>query len=267
MANQMLSRRGKLLSRLPGAPSLAGRGLVERMRSTAFALLGVTAAMALGLVALASRQTWPDFPVGPIPTYEAKAGKVDSAVALAPSLAQRDPARATLTAGRSTAPGTGVGGSKGSGLSSSRQASSAPTPPDPTGGYPGGESTTAPAPSPPSQDPGPSPPRESAPPPAPVPASPPPPTPVATSQPGVLPPVTSSSPGKGHAYGKQKISLPKPKPSHPAPSPVLPPVAPPATEPAPPAALPDLLTPGEDSSDGHGDGYGHGHGHGYGHDR
>jgi hypothetical protein len=256
----MLSRRGQLLSRLPPRPSFAGRGLVEQMRSTAFALLGVTAAMALGLVALASHQSWPYFPVGPIPTYEAKVGKVDEAVALAISPARRDTTAPSFSAGRSMTPGAGAAESKDSGLSTTRQASSAPPTPGPTGGYPGGESTTTPSPSPPSQDPGPSPPPSPSPSPSPAPApAPTSPPPAAPSQPVVLPPATSSSPGKGHAYGKQKATAPKEKPPRSLPTPATPPVAETAPSPAPPG-LPVVEA---DSSDGPGNG----HGHAYGHDK
>lgn len=66
MHPQMLARRGKELLR-SARPSFAGTGLLERMRSTAFALLGITAAMALGLVALAAHQDWPLLPAAPIP--------------------------------------------------------------------------------------------------------------------------------------------------------------------------------------------------------
>jgi hypothetical protein len=48
--------------RLPGAgerPSLLGGGLLERARSTTLALLGVTAAVGLAMVALALNQSWP----------------------------------------------------------------------------------------------------------------------------------------------------------------------------------------------------------------
>src|SRR6478672_5460474 len=78
----MLSRRGQLLARLKVKPSFAGTGLLERMRSTTFALLGITAAMGLGLVAVISQQGWPVLPVVPIPGLEADQAKVhDAAVA------------------------------------------------------------------------------------------------------------------------------------------------------------------------------------------
>lgn len=85
MADQMLPRRGQRLSRRVTRPSFAGRGLIERMRTTAFALLGVTTAMALGVVALVSHQGWPYLPVGPIPRYQAEHGRLDNAIALTPA--------------------------------------------------------------------------------------------------------------------------------------------------------------------------------------
>src|SRR6476469_7116489 len=117
----MLSPRGQLLSRLPARPSFAGRGLFERVRSTAFALLGLTAAMALGLVALMVHQSWPEFPVVPIPDYEAKTGELDMAVALAA------PGRAGVllsVAGSRPRPGAG-NGPVDAGLTELRQASTA----------------------------------------------------------------------------------------------------------------------------------------------
>lgn len=62
----MLSRRGQSLFRAAKL-SFAGTGLLERMRSTTFALLGITAAMGLGLVAVAFQQDWPLLPAAPIP--------------------------------------------------------------------------------------------------------------------------------------------------------------------------------------------------------
>lgn len=48
-------------------PSFAGRGLPERMRSTAFALLGVTAAAALSLVAIFAQLSFPLAEPAPLP--------------------------------------------------------------------------------------------------------------------------------------------------------------------------------------------------------
>ncbi len=80
MLAQMLLRRGQALLR-SAKPSFAGTGLLERLRSTAVALLGVTAAMALGLVALAVQQDWPLLPAAPIPGLPGPAEVGDARVA------------------------------------------------------------------------------------------------------------------------------------------------------------------------------------------
>ncbi|HXV04613.1 MAG TPA: hypothetical protein VFP23_01760, partial [Solirubrobacterales bacterium] len=60
MAVQVLHKRGQPWSqRVASRPSLLGDGLLERARSTSFAMLGLTAAVGLGLVALALNQSWP----------------------------------------------------------------------------------------------------------------------------------------------------------------------------------------------------------------
>jgi hypothetical protein len=258
MAPQMLSRRGQLLSRLATRPSLAGTGLVERMRSTTFALLGVTAAMGLGLVALISQQGWPYLPAIPIPGPAAKHGTVHDAVAVA---------RPRLSPGASThRTGTGSGGTgvdRRPGApplahphpSGSHQ-SVAPLSPAAggTGGQPAGEDAPgpAPAPQPPSQSP------------APAPVSTPAPTPGPTAT--TTSPATSSalsepaSHGKGNAYGHQKTASSGSEKSHPAEPHSAPlPAAPSATDSGgsgktePPAA-----------AEGPPEGPGNGHGHAYG---
>ena len=55
----VFSRRGHSLSHLVSKPSLAGDRLLERMRSTTFALLGLTTAVGLGLVAFISSRVGP----------------------------------------------------------------------------------------------------------------------------------------------------------------------------------------------------------------
>jgi hypothetical protein len=67
MVTSVLSKYGKRLSQLVAMPSVLGDGLLERARSTGFALLGLTAAVCLGLVAFISHQGWPDILGGPIP--------------------------------------------------------------------------------------------------------------------------------------------------------------------------------------------------------
>jgi len=52
---------------MPARPSVLGGGLLERARSTTLALLGVTAAVGLGIVALALNQSWPLIAGSPVP--------------------------------------------------------------------------------------------------------------------------------------------------------------------------------------------------------
>src|ERR1044072_3367539 len=81
MVARMRFRRGQTLPRVT-RPSLAGDDLAERMRSTAFALLGIFTAMGLGLVALVSQQGWPHLPSSPIPGPSAKHGTLHEAIAV-----------------------------------------------------------------------------------------------------------------------------------------------------------------------------------------
>jgi hypothetical protein len=98
MDKQMSFRGGQWLSRLARRLSLAGDGLPERMRSTTFALLGITAATCLGLVAVFSQQEWPLLSPGPVPAAPAGPTAVgDAAIVPNPSggvidRAQREPA-------------------------------------------------------------------------------------------------------------------------------------------------------------------------------
>jgi hypothetical protein len=255
MADQMLSGRGQRLSRLVTRPSFAGRGLVERMRTTAFDLLGVTTAMALGLVALISHQNWPYLPVGPVPSYQSEHGRLGSAIALTPAavgvglgIAAVEPSARSAHAGD----GPGMTAPNESRLSGSHRVTSHSAAPDPAPGQPGGAGAPSPTPGA-----APTSPAAQSPPPAPVatPVSPPPAAPAAVpTTPSPSPtPVAAANPGKGHAYGKEKASAePTPKPPHPAPTSTAPAPAP-APPPAP--AAPSAPTPG--SSDGPGNGHGH----------
>jgi hypothetical protein len=262
MADQMLPRRGQRLSRLVTRPSFAGRGLIERIRTTAFALLGVMTAMALGLVALISHQSWPYLPVGPVPSYQSEHGRLDRAIALTPAAiglgisAGEPPAR-----GAHAGDGPGVTAPNESRLSGSHRVPSHSAGPDPAPGQPGGAGVPSPAPgaAPTSQ------PSTQLPPPAPVatPVSPPPAAPTPPPTTPSPPPVAAANPGKGHAYGREKASAaskPKPKSPHPAPtSTTTVPAAAPTAPPAP--AAPSVPAPGSSDDPGHG------HGHAYGHDK
>jgi hypothetical protein len=239
--------------RPPVRLSFAGRGLVERMRSTAFALLGLTTAVALGLVALVSHQSWPYLPAAPIPAYEAKSGALDSAVPLVGLPGHRGDSDVAVGARTHGTSGPGAGGRRGgAAVSGSRHLPSQPS----AGTHPGGVGTGAPPQSPaPAQPPVPAASPAPAPAAQPTPAPSPPSTPSgAPSQPAASAAVASSSPGKGHAYGKQKaVAAPASKPPRSA-SPQPPPAAaPPAAKapPAPPSAA--EYAPGN----GHGHAYGH----------
>jgi hypothetical protein len=253
----MLARRGRWLSRLAARPSFAGRGLAERMRTTAFALLGVTTAMALGLVALISQQGWHYLPVGPIPSYQSAQGRLDNAIAVAPAAIHLGIAsRHGLARGASVANGTVGAGSDGSRLSGPHRVVPQPATPDSPSGQAGGGGVPTPAGETVPQAAIPQ--QPSVPPPAAVPASPAPAAPTATPttpSSGPAPPAAAGNPGKGHAYGRQKeATVPKPKPPHPAPI-----VTVPAAEPVapPPEAEPTVPATGP----------GAGHGHAYGHDK
>jgi hypothetical protein len=63
--------------------SIAGVGLTERLRTMAFALLGLTAAAGLGLVALFAQPGWPLRPTGPLPSTPGQRGAISSTVAVA----------------------------------------------------------------------------------------------------------------------------------------------------------------------------------------
>jgi hypothetical protein len=71
-------RRLKSLPR----PSFAGSGLPERMRSTAFAFLGLTAALGLALVAIFAQLSFPVLSPAPPPAGPAREGAVSSSLAL-----------------------------------------------------------------------------------------------------------------------------------------------------------------------------------------
>lgn len=59
--------RGQSWVRRFGRPSLLGDSVLERTRSSTFALLGIIAAVGLGLIAVVSLQSWPIVPGGAIP--------------------------------------------------------------------------------------------------------------------------------------------------------------------------------------------------------
>jgi translation initiation factor IF-2 len=254
MLGKMLSRGGQVRRLLSARPSVAGNGLVERMRSTTFALLGVTAAIGLALVALASQQGWPYLPASPIPGPPGTRESVGDGAAVAP--ASRVPVGA---AGRAVArpkaseaiPGLAAAGPPGPRLAGSRQL----TAPSAAGGQPSGGSAPAPVGEPSGEGPPPASPAPAptgpSPAPPPTPAAP----PVATSP---APPASASTGhGKGNAYGHDEPSPDRGEGPHPAPPHRPVPPAVPESSGEPSAGAP--AAPGEP-------GQGPGRGHAYGHD-
>jgi hypothetical protein len=69
--------------RSPKTPSVLGGGLLERARSTTLALLGVTTAVGLAMVALALNQSWPLVPDSPIPGSPAREAAIGKATVAA----------------------------------------------------------------------------------------------------------------------------------------------------------------------------------------
>jgi hypothetical protein len=290
MHDQVLSRIGQALPTLRSRPSMAGTGLLERMRTTTFALLGALAAMGLGLVAIFSQAGLPILSETPIPALIEGHDSVSPAAALTrPRPVRPDGSVAAGRAARVTRhPASPVGGlvaAPGSRLSSSQQVA-APTASKPHAGggkeAPGGTPTPAPSgPSTPAQSPA----AETAPASAPVASAPaattspaataPAATTAATTQPGESESGSNSS-GSGsyegggyghgsggyHGGGYHHWAQPPPPPP---PPPTNAPAAPPA--PSPPAAPP---VEAEAPSYGHwheGPGYGGqgDYGHGWGH--
>ena len=251
----VLRRRGQALLRFLPKPSFAGRGLVERLRTTAFALLGLTTAVALGLVMLVSQQSWPYLPVGPIPAYQAEHGRLDRAISLTPALAELGiPSSDAPVRTARTGAGSGAETARESRVSGSRRVTPPSIAPDPAPDHPDGASVPVaiPGPAPTGQPPVPPPPPVAAAPTAPLPTVP---TPAPTTPSPA--PVAAANSGKGHAYGREKAAAaPPPKPSHPAPPiatvPAAEPEAPPPAEPPAP-----VTGPPADLSNGHGHAYGH----------
>jgi hypothetical protein len=126
---------------------LLGSGFPERMRSTAFAFLGLTAAAGLTLVAIFAQLSFPLLSPAPMPSGPPERNAVAAAIALDHSpggFARANPGLAT-SGGRSADTGSG-GGSGSSGRSSEPVAVAppAPTATPPAGGTSGGKAVEAP---------------------------------------------------------------------------------------------------------------------------
>jgi hypothetical protein len=113
----VISKTRQILLRKVFGSSLAGDGMLVRLRSTSIALLGVVTAIGLGLVAFISQLGWPGIVNSPIPSGPAEAGAVHNAVALTqgPATASIAPRRAVRPAaivpsgGHAATPTTGSG--------------------------------------------------------------------------------------------------------------------------------------------------------------
>src|SRR5215218_5543287 len=124
--------------------SIAGDGLPERMRSTAFAFLGLTAAAGLAMVALFAHVGFSVLSPAPAPGGPLRAGSVSKAVAL-----ERGPERlvavgpARPSVGAEPGSGSGPDGSSPSGEATDPVAVASPAPVPagaPSGGVESGES-------------------------------------------------------------------------------------------------------------------------------
>lgn len=208
--------------RLPGAdrPSVLGHGMLERARATSLALLGLTAAVGLAIVALALNQGWPLIADSSIPRVPPPRQAVGAAsiVAGAEATGANPPfsGRAARQSGGTarSASGRSVGGSPAAvppTTGSAELVIAPPAPPKPAGGpsHGGSKPTRPPVAEQPQQGSttGAAPPEaspESIPPPAPVEPGPP------TATPSEAPSeshVPSWSNGRGHAYGRDSSDV------------------------------------------------------------
>jgi hypothetical protein len=238
-------------------PSLAGKGLPERMRSTVFAFLGLTAAAGLALVALFAQPTFSLLTPAPMPSDPSRANAVADAMPVAAHPALGD----SVPAPRSS--GEGGDGRRGAdtGDASGRAKRDTAVHGSPQTGAAGGVSPPSgaeTAPPPPESSPPPVQAPAAAPAPAPQPAPAPAPAPEAAPAPqppgeSTAPSAPSASPGRStavaptrgtagggaskgppaHAASVAKVGS-KPAPA-PAPAPSPPPAAAPAAAGGPPA--------------------------------
>jgi hypothetical protein len=142
----VLSKVGHALSHSIVGSSLAGDGLLVRIRSTSIALFGLVTAVGLGLVIFIAQQGWPGVLNSPIPANPPELGAVHGAVALTQPVFPGPPPQAVAVArraapgpvhgaGRGSHPssGSGIGGS---GIHRAHQVAGTPTVPPPPAGTP-----------------------------------------------------------------------------------------------------------------------------------
>lgn len=236
------------LSKAARLPSLAGNGLPERMRTTAFAFLGLTAAAGLALVAIFAQLSFHVLTPAPLPDEPVDGSAVAEAMPL-----HRTPAHVPAVTQRREAPAVAAeelhsAGSNDTGFApSGAPAPAAPAPSEggvapetADGSAPKSTSTTGPASSPPPEETSvPVSEPESSPKPAPTPAHPASPTPVAAPAPGN----SQSSSAAAHASDRGVEASSKSTATVEA--------SPPVTSSSPPSS--------EDSSPGNGKGKALGH--------
>ncbi|HYG96783.1 MAG TPA: hypothetical protein VD741_06700, partial [Solirubrobacterales bacterium] len=187
-------------------PSFAGQGLPERLRSTAFAFLGLTAAAGLALVATFAQLGFPVLSPEPMPSGPAKPSAVAGAVAIepapraAPVRRQRGSALQPRPRSEASRGGSAQPVSRPAAPAAVETPATTPSPdPAPAAGGVNAGRTEAPVPQPtqtPSSAPDPSPP---APVPLPEPAAEPVPAPVVSPPPEAAPPALPAGPGNSSA--------------------------------------------------------------------
>jgi hypothetical protein len=265
--------------------SVLGDGLLERIRSTSLALLGLTAAIGLAMVALALNQGWPLVASSPIPGFGSRHQAVGDAAVVPTAKVQDGHQTAsgpTKTGSRSSAvkPGSHPGGTVAPAVSRSPHSAglvaAQGTLPGTDGGKPRSEAAPEPVPAPQQPDTVPAPAN------TPVPA-----VPASDSSSSSQGPVTESTPespvlsqapppvdesaddhGHGHRFGRggshrdgHSRGEDDPVSSESSESPES--VADPDESPPAEADLPEESRSGSP----HESSWGHGGGHGYGHDR
>jgi len=275
----VLSKHGQRSLRSAVRTRVLGDGLLERTRSTSLALLGLTAAIGLAMVALALNQDWPLIAGAPIPGLEREHHAVGDATVAATARTQggRPEISGTTSQGvLSGKPRPRPGGTAALAGSQAPQTASLvvahPTPAKPAGGSP--PSAAIPNPGPVAQQPAPAPvPTAAAVPVSSSTSSSPSPVPQTTPEapiPSQAPPATDegdehghdhhfgrgTSHGHGHSRGGDDSETSEPSES-------------PETAPAPTEAPPpEADEPDESESEqSHATSWSHGGGHGYGHGR
>jgi len=121
-------------------PSLAGHGLPERMRSTAFAFLGLTAAAGLALVAIFAQLSFPLLSPSPLPDGPEEPSSISKAMPVEPGSTVVGVAQAQ---GAVAAPGSARGQGGSGDARRDNRATGVDGPATPVSGSPAGESPAA----------------------------------------------------------------------------------------------------------------------------